>query len=137
MTPGLSVWHHPCPYTRLGLHPGQPKAAFQASARVYFELDPTDPYTISALARPAAAVHGENSEDVLPRELYWRLKRHLDYETDDAVMDDTCTAGQGALRRLPIQRHCGQLGAQEAGVGDAHGELGHRRPTFAAWCASA
>ncbi|XP_075411931.1 metalloprotease TIKI2 [Tenrec ecaudatus] len=68
------------PYTRVwDFIPDNSKAAFQASARVYFELDLTDPYTISALARCQLLPPGENLQDVLPRELYWRLKRHLDY----------------------------------------------------------
>ncbi|XP_011884985.1 PREDICTED: metalloprotease TIKI2 [Cercocebus atys] len=68
------------PYTRVwDFIPDNSKAAFQASAHVYFELDLTDPYTISALASCQLLPHGENLQDVLPRELYWRLKRHLDY----------------------------------------------------------
>nr|XP_021529054.1 metalloprotease TIKI2 [Aotus nancymaae] len=68
------------PYTRVwDFIPDNSKAAFQASARVYFELDLTDPYTISALASCQLLPHGENLQDVLPHELYWRLKRHLDY----------------------------------------------------------
>ncbi|XP_041594319.1 metalloprotease TIKI2 isoform X2 [Vulpes lagopus] len=68
------------PYTRVwDFIPDNSKAAFQASARVYFELDLTDPYTISALASCQLLPHGENLQDVLPRDLYWRLKRHLDY----------------------------------------------------------
>lgn len=68
------------PYTRVwDFIPDNSKAAFQASARVYFELDLTDPYTITALASCQLLPHGENLQDVLPRELYWRLKRHLDY----------------------------------------------------------
>lgn len=68
------------PYTRVwDFIPDNSKAAFQASTRVYFELDLTDPYTITALASCQLLPHGENLQDVLPRELYWRLKRHLDY----------------------------------------------------------
>uniref|UniRef100_A0A7N9CYI6 Metalloprotease TIKI n=1 Tax=Macaca fascicularis TaxID=9541 RepID=A0A7N9CYI6_MACFA len=68
------------PYTRVwDFIPDNSKAAFQASTHVYFELDLTDPYTISALASCQLLPHGENLQDVLPRELYWRLKRHLDY----------------------------------------------------------
>ncbi|XP_072505463.1 metalloprotease TIKI2 isoform X3 [Notamacropus eugenii] len=68
------------PYTRVwDFIPDNSKAAFEASTRVYFELDLTDPYTISALASCQLLPHGENLQDVLPRELYRRLKRHLDY----------------------------------------------------------
>ncbi|XP_027318469.1 metalloprotease TIKI2 isoform X2 [Anas platyrhynchos] len=68
------------PYTRVwDFIPDNSKAAFQASSSVYFELDLTDPYTISGLASCQMLPHGENLQDVLPRELYRRLKRHLDY----------------------------------------------------------
>ncbi|XP_067391575.1 metalloprotease TIKI2 [Emydura macquarii macquarii] len=68
------------PYTRVwDFIPENSKAAFQASSSVYFELDLTDPYTISGLASCQMLPHGENLQDVLPRELYRRLKRHLEY----------------------------------------------------------
>uniref|UniRef100_A0A7M4G2R9 Metalloprotease TIKI n=1 Tax=Crocodylus porosus TaxID=8502 RepID=A0A7M4G2R9_CROPO len=68
------------PYTRVwDFIPENSKAAFQASSGVYFELDLTDPYTISGLASCQMLPHGENLQDVLPRELYRRLKRHLEY----------------------------------------------------------
>lgn len=68
------------PYTRVwDFIPENSKAAFQASSSVYFELDLTDPYTISGLASCQLLPHGENLQDVLPRELYRRLKRHLEY----------------------------------------------------------
>ncbi|POI20870.1 hypothetical protein CIB84_015383, partial [Bambusicola thoracicus] len=68
------------PYTRVwDFIPDNSKAAFHASSSVYFELDLTDPYTISGLASCQMLPHGENLQDVLPRELYRRLKRHLDY----------------------------------------------------------
>lgn len=46
---------------------------------VYFELDLTDPRTISALSSCQLLPQGENLQDVLPRDLYRRLKRHLEY----------------------------------------------------------
>lgn len=46
---------------------------------VYFELDLTDPRTISALTSCQLLPQGENLQDVLPRDIYRRLKRHLDY----------------------------------------------------------
>lgn len=46
---------------------------------MYFELDLTDPYTISALTRCQLLPQGENLQDVLPRDIYRRLKRHLEY----------------------------------------------------------
>ncbi|XP_028938850.1 metalloprotease TIKI2 [Ornithorhynchus anatinus] len=68
------------PYTRVwDFIPDNSKAAFAASARVYFELDLTDPFTISALASCQLLPPGENLQGLLPRELYHRLKRHLDY----------------------------------------------------------
>lgn len=68
------------PYTRVwDFVPENSKLAFQASSSVYFELDLTDPYTISGLASCQLLPHGENLQDVLPRDLYHRLKRHLEY----------------------------------------------------------
>ncbi|XP_076867492.1 LOW QUALITY PROTEIN: metalloprotease TIKI1 [Brachyhypopomus gauderio] len=68
------------PYTRVWDYiPENSKKAFQDSNIVYFELDLTDPYTISALTRCQLLPQGENLQDVLPRDLYRRLKRHLDY----------------------------------------------------------
>ncbi|XP_063795658.1 metalloprotease TIKI2 isoform X2 [Pseudophryne corroboree] len=68
------------PYTRVwDFIPQNSKKAFQDSSNVYFELDLTDPYTISALASCQMLPQGENLQDVLPRDLYRRLKRHLEY----------------------------------------------------------
>lgn len=46
---------------------------------MYFELDLTDPYTISALTSCQLLPQGKNLQDVLPRDIYRRLKRHLEY----------------------------------------------------------
>ncbi|XP_056388391.1 metalloprotease TIKI2 [Hyla sarda] len=68
------------PYTRVwDFIPQNSKKAFQDSSNVYFELDLTDPYTISALASCQMLPQGENLQDVLPKDLYRRLKRHLEY----------------------------------------------------------
>lgn len=68
------------PYTRVwDFIPDNSKKAFQESNIVYFELDLTDPYTISALTSCQMLPHGENLQDVLPRDIYRRLKRHLEY----------------------------------------------------------
>ncbi|XP_053056804.1 metalloprotease TIKI1 isoform X5 [Acinonyx jubatus] len=68
------------PYTRVwDFIPDNSKEAFQQSSIVYFELDLTDPYTISALTSCQMLPHGENLQDVLPRDIYCRLKRHLEY----------------------------------------------------------
>ncbi|XP_034977535.1 metalloprotease TIKI2 [Zootoca vivipara] len=68
------------PFTRVwDFVPENSKSAFQASSSVYFELDLTDPYTISGLASCQLLPHGENLQNVLPRDLYHRLKRHLEY----------------------------------------------------------
>uniref|UniRef100_A0A3Q3K4V6 Metalloprotease TIKI n=1 Tax=Monopterus albus TaxID=43700 RepID=A0A3Q3K4V6_MONAL len=42
-------------------------------------LDLTDPLTISKLTSCQLLPHGENLQTLLPRDLYRRLKRHLDY----------------------------------------------------------
>ncbi|KAM9735129.1 metalloprotease TIKI1 [Menidia menidia] len=68
------------PYTRVwDFIPENSKLAFQESNIVYFELDLTDPYTISALTSCQLLPQGENLQDVLPRDIYRRLKRHLEY----------------------------------------------------------
>lgn len=68
------------PYTRVwDLIPDNSKKAFQQSHIVYFELDLTDPYTISALTSCQLLPHGENLQDVLPHDIYRRLKQHLEY----------------------------------------------------------
>ncbi|XP_004949379.1 metalloprotease TIKI1 isoform X3 [Gallus gallus] len=68
------------PYTRVwDFIPENSKKAFQQSHVVYFELDLTDPYTISALTSCQLLPQGENLQDVLPRDIYRRLKRHLEY----------------------------------------------------------
>ncbi|XP_044141584.1 metalloprotease TIKI1 [Bufo gargarizans] len=68
------------PYTRVwDFIPENSKKAFQQSNIVYFELDLTDPYTISALTSCQMLPQGENLQSVLPRDIYRRLKRHLEY----------------------------------------------------------
>nr|XP_023699900.1 metalloprotease TIKI2-like isoform X2 [Paramormyrops kingsleyae] len=68
------------PYTRVWDYiPESSKRAFQTSTNVYFELDLTDPLTISKLTSCQLLPHGENLQTLLPRDLYRRLKRHLDY----------------------------------------------------------
>uniref|UniRef100_A0A2K5Q7N3 Metalloprotease TIKI n=1 Tax=Cebus imitator TaxID=2715852 RepID=A0A2K5Q7N3_CEBIM len=68
------------PYTRVwDFIPDNSKEAFLQSSIVYFELDLTDPYTISALTSCQMLPQGENLQDVLPRDIYCRLKRHLEY----------------------------------------------------------
>ncbi|XP_053321745.1 metalloprotease TIKI1 [Spea bombifrons] len=68
------------PYTRVwDFIPENSKKAFHQSNIVYFELDLTDPYTISALTSCQMLPQGENLQSVLPRDIYRRLKRHLEY----------------------------------------------------------
>ncbi|XP_016112652.1 metalloprotease TIKI1-like, partial [Sinocyclocheilus grahami] len=68
------------PYTRVwDFIPENSKQAFQQSSIVCFELDLTDPYTISALTSCQLLPQGENLQDLLPKDIYRRLKRHLEY----------------------------------------------------------
>nr|DBA28276.1 TPA: hypothetical protein GDO54_008663 [Pyxicephalus adspersus] len=68
------------PYTRVwDFIPENSKKAFQQSNIVYFELDLTDPYTVSSLTSCQMLPQGENLQSVLPRDIYRRLKRHLEY----------------------------------------------------------
>uniref|UniRef100_A0A8C6T2T8 Metalloprotease TIKI n=1 Tax=Neogobius melanostomus TaxID=47308 RepID=A0A8C6T2T8_9GOBI len=68
------------PYTRVwDFIPDNSKRAFYKSSNVFFELDLTDPLTISKLTSCQLLPHGENLQKLLPRDLYRRLKRHLEY----------------------------------------------------------
>ncbi|XP_070562754.1 metalloprotease TIKI1-like [Ptychodera flava] len=68
------------PYSRVWDYiPENTKLAFHQSDNIFFELDLTDPYTISALTNCQMLPHGENLSNVLPKNLYLRLKRHLEY----------------------------------------------------------
>ncbi|XP_068599736.1 metalloprotease TIKI2 [Brachionichthys hirsutus] len=68
------------PYTRVwDFIPERSKQAFHKSRNVFFELDLTDPLTISKLTSCQLLPHGENLQNLLPRDLYRRLKCHLDY----------------------------------------------------------
>jgi len=53
------------------------KAAFESSSKVYFELDLTNPYTISALTSCQLLPRGLNLSQVLPPDVYRRLSNHL------------------------------------------------------------
>ena len=55
------------------------KHAFGRSQRVYFELDLTDPATVSRLNNCQLLPRGARLADVIPRRLYRRLQRHLDH----------------------------------------------------------
>ncbi|KAL7638070.1 UNVERIFIED_CONTAM: hypothetical protein RMT77_011695 [Armadillidium vulgare] len=68
------------PYTRVWNYvPDNAKRAFQMSDSVFFELDLTDPYTISALTSCQLLPKGENLSNILPGDLFKRLKDHLSY----------------------------------------------------------
>ncbi|XP_063058052.1 metalloprotease TIKI2 [Engraulis encrasicolus] len=68
------------PYDRVwDFIPDSSKRAFRSSASVFFELDLTDPLTISKLTSCQLLPNGGNLQTLLPRDLYRRLKRHLDY----------------------------------------------------------
>ncbi|XP_051963983.1 metalloprotease TIKI2 isoform X1 [Xyrauchen texanus] len=68
------------PYTRVWDYiPENSKWAFQTSTSIFFELDLTDPLTISKLTNCQLLPNGENLQTLLPRDIYRRLKRHLEY----------------------------------------------------------
>ncbi|KAK3566257.1 hypothetical protein QTP86_030531, partial [Hemibagrus guttatus] len=68
------------PYTRVwDFVPESSKRAFHSSTSVFFELDLTDPITVSKLASCQLLPNGESLRSLLPRDIYLRLKRHLDY----------------------------------------------------------
>uniref|UniRef100_T1JI92 Metalloprotease TIKI homolog n=1 Tax=Strigamia maritima TaxID=126957 RepID=T1JI92_STRMM len=68
------------PYSRVWDHiPENTKRAFEASENIFFELDLTDPSTITALTHCQLLPAGERLSDILPKDVYRRLKRHLEY----------------------------------------------------------
>ncbi|KAK7163843.1 hypothetical protein R3I94_002528 [Phoxinus phoxinus] len=68
------------PYTRVwDFIPENSKRAFQESAVVFFELDLTDPLTVSALSLCQLLPAGQTLQDLLPGGLYRRLRAHLEY----------------------------------------------------------
>ncbi|XP_018022907.1 metalloprotease TIKI2 [Hyalella azteca] len=68
------------PYTRVWEHvPYNTKKAFEMSDNVMFELALTDPATITALTTCQLLPQGKSLADVLPGELYARLRSHLSY----------------------------------------------------------
>ncbi|KAF5887771.1 metalloprotease TIKI2-like, partial [Clarias magur] len=68
------------PYTRVwDFVPESSKRAFRSSTSVFFELNLTDPVTVSKLASCQLLPNGESLRSLLPRDIYLRLKRHLDY----------------------------------------------------------
>lgn len=68
------------PYTRVWDYiPQNAKDAFRLSDHVYFELDLTDGRTASALAECQLLPDGLTLREVLPRSLYKRVSRHMEY----------------------------------------------------------
>lgn len=81
------------PYTRVWDHiPENAKQAFANADNVVFELDLMDPATIAALATCQMLPPGRSLVDVLPREMYRRLKQHLEYVK--VMMSSWMTADQ-------------------------------------------
>ncbi|XP_030227590.1 LOW QUALITY PROTEIN: metalloprotease TIKI2 [Gadus morhua] len=104
------------PYTRVwDFIPDASKRAFRGSPNVFFELDLTDPLTISKLTSCQLLPHGGSLQSLLPRDLYRRLKRHLDYVKH--MMASWMTAdqrGRGLYADYLFNAIGRQLGAQEA-----------------------
>ncbi|GFS14374.1 metalloprotease TIKI2, partial [Elysia marginata] len=68
------------PYDRVWEYiPANSKTAFSDSDSAIFELDLTNPYTLTALAECQMLPHGQTLSEVLPLDLYSRLQRHLAY----------------------------------------------------------
>ncbi|XP_012944285.1 metalloprotease TIKI1 [Aplysia californica] len=68
------------PYDRVwSWVPDNSKEAFTHSDSAVFELDLTNPYTLTALAQCQMLPAGQTLSDLIPGPLYSRLQRHLDY----------------------------------------------------------
>ena len=74
-------------------------------------------YLVSAAAAGSQPVAGAPAQHLLSPEGAPGLG-----EGPDAQLDDGGPGGAGTVRRLPLQRHHGQLGEEEAGVGHVDGE---------------
>lgn len=71
------------PYTRVwDAVSTNTKKAFHAADKVYFELDLTNPYTIAALTSCQLLPRGLNLSQVLPPDVYSRLRGHLAWVKD-------------------------------------------------------
>uniref|UniRef100_A0A0K2TJN1 Metalloprotease TIKI homolog n=1 Tax=Lepeophtheirus salmonis TaxID=72036 RepID=A0A0K2TJN1_LEPSM len=68
------------PYTRVWNYIAQnSKDAFRDSDLVYFELDLTDPGTLSDLSTCQLLPQGQHLSQVIPTDIYVRLRLHLEY----------------------------------------------------------
>jgi len=68
------------PYTRVwDAIPNNTKAAFEAASQVFFELDLTSPRTLSQLSQCQLLPPGQHISEVIPTDLYMKLRMHLDY----------------------------------------------------------
>jgi hypothetical protein len=68
------------PYSRVWeFIPDNVKIAFQRAHRVYFELDLSDSRTVSELSSCQMLPGNQTLADILPRQLYVRLRTHLEH----------------------------------------------------------
>ncbi|XP_076814225.1 metalloprotease TIKI1-like [Clavelina lepadiformis] len=82
------------PYTRVwDFIPKNSKKAFKDSKNIFFELDLTDAPTISNLTRCQMLPRGTDLRQILPTQLFTRLKQHLEYVKK--VMPDWVTSDKG------------------------------------------
>ena len=74
--------------------PNRVKQAFKASDSIYFELDLMDAYTVSTLAKCQLLPNRLRLIDILPHDLYQRLRKHLEYVR--LMLPDWVTSDQKA-----------------------------------------
>lgn len=68
------------PYTQVWDYiPQNAKDAFRYADRIYFELDLTDITTAAALAECQMLPDEQDVSSVLPKRLYRKLRRHMEY----------------------------------------------------------
>ena len=68
------------PYTEVWDHiPANSEQAFYESQNIYFELDLTDPVTLDTLGKCQVLPEGTMLREVIPRNLFKRIRRHLVY----------------------------------------------------------
>lgn len=123
--PRLSLRHHPrALHASVGLHPRQLQGRLPRQLQRLLRAGPHRPlHHLGAGQLPDAAPRGEPAGRAAAGAVPPPQTPPGLHQADATPLDDPGPAGQGALCRLPLQRHRRQLGAQEARLGDAHGEL--------------
>lgn len=121
----LLIWYYPRSlHTGLGLYPQQLEAGVSQQPQCFLWAGPEWPsHHLQADQLPAAAPWGEPTDAATSRLVPAPQTAPRLRQTHDALLDDCWPAWAWPVCGLPVQRHCGELGEEEACVGDADGQL--------------